>query len=97
MGVQALSNAQLGLGNDPGWGGQAPLWYYILKEAEIGHGGQQLGAVGGRIVGEVLLGLLEKDKNSFLRQDPLFRPAPPIAPAVGTFKMADLLKFAGVA
>jgi hypothetical protein len=32
MGIKALSNATLGLSSDPGWGGQAPLWYYILKE-----------------------------------------------------------------
>jgi hypothetical protein len=35
MRVNVLSNATLGLSNDPGWGGEAPLWFYILKEAEL--------------------------------------------------------------
>ena len=35
MRITALSNSTLGLSNDSGWGGEAPLWYYILKEAEL--------------------------------------------------------------
>jgi hypothetical protein len=98
MGVQALSNEELGLGNEPGWGGQAPLWFYILKEAELEHKGHQLGTVGGRIVAEVILGLLERDKSSYLHpSNKGFRPQPDIAPAAGVFLMGDLLKFAGVA
>ena len=37
---------------------RTPLWFYILREADVQAGGQHLGAVGGRIVGEVILGLL---------------------------------------
>jgi hypothetical protein len=36
-----------------------PLWYYALKEAQVVEHGRQLGPVGGRIVGEVILGLLQ--------------------------------------
>jgi hypothetical protein len=36
-----------------------PLWYYILKEAEIMEHGLRLGPVGVRIVGEVITGLLQ--------------------------------------
>ena len=38
-----------------------PLWYYVLCEAEseLGEDGRHLGPVGGRIVAEVLVGLLE--------------------------------------
>jgi hypothetical protein len=97
MGVEALSNERLGLGDDPGWEGQAPLWFYILKEAEIQHEGHRLGAVGGRIVAEVSLGLLKLDGSSYLSQDPVFTPKPPIARKGGVFGMGDLLKFAGVA
>ncbi len=96
MGVPALSNAQLGLGDEAGWGGEAPLWYYMLKEAELGQGGRRLGPVGGRIVGEVFVGLIERDQESYLRRDPRFRPAPPLAPVPGRFTMGDLLAFAGV-
>jgi len=97
MRVDALSNGQLGLGDDPGWEGQAPLWFYILKEAEIQHDGERLGAVGGRIVAEVFLGLLKLDRSSYLGQNPPWRPQPPIAGAAGRFGIGDLLKFAGAA
>ena len=81
---------------DEGWGDEAPLWFYILKEAEIVGRGRHLGPVGGRIVAEVLVGLLQRDINSYLYLQPLWKPEPPIAPARGQFTMADLLKYAGV-
>jgi hypothetical protein len=86
----------------PEFAGEAPLWFYILKEAElVGDGtpegkGRTLGPVGGRIVAEVLVGLLQKDLNSYLYLNAAWKPAPPIAPARGQFTMADLLKYAGV-
>jgi hypothetical protein len=61
MGVAALSNQQLGLGKESGWKREAPLWFYVLKEAELQQGGVRLAAVGGRIVAEVFLGLLKLD------------------------------------
>jgi hypothetical protein len=63
MRVNVLSNAVLGLSADPGWGGEAPLWFYILKEAELPpYKAEQLGPVGGRIVAEVLVGLLQRTR-----------------------------------
>jgi Animal haem peroxidase len=98
MRVTVLSNATLGLGNDPGWGGEAPLWFYILKEAELPpYNGEQLGPVGGRIMAETLVGLLQRDPNSYLYLDAAWKPAPPIAPATGKFEFVDLLKYAGAA
>jgi hypothetical protein len=98
MRVPVLSNATLGLSNDPGWGGEAPLWYYILKEAELPpYNGERLGPVGGRIMAEVLVGLLQRDPNSYLYLDPSWKPATPIASETGKFAFADLLKFAGAA
>ena len=82
--------------SDSGWGGEAPLWFYILKEAEIVGKGRTLGPVGGRIVAEVLVGLLQKDPNSYLYLNSSWKPAPPVAQVRGQFTMADLLKFAGV-
>jgi Animal haem peroxidase len=81
---------------DPGWGGEAPLWFYILKEAEIVGRGRQMGPVGGRIIAEVLVALLQHDLNSYLYLQPGWKPAPPIAPVRGQFTMPDLLKFAGI-
>jgi hypothetical protein len=98
MGAEVLSNETLGLRAVPGWEGQAeaPLWYYILKEAERHGNGERLGAVGGRIVAEVFLGLLMLDRDSYLSRDPTWKPVPPIAPADGQFGIADLRKVAGV-
>ena len=98
MRAPVLSNSTLGLSNDPGWKGEAPLWFYILKEAELPpYNGERLGPVGGRIVAEVLVGLLQRDPNSYLYLDPGWKPAPPIASTTGQFTFADLLKFAGAA
>jgi hypothetical protein len=88
-------NATLGL-NGSGWGGEAPLWFYILKEAELPpYNGEQLGPVGGRIMAETLVGLLHRDPNSYLYLDAAWKPAPPIASTTGQFTFADLLKYAG--
>jgi hypothetical protein len=96
MRLKALSNASLGLSSDPGWGGQAPLWYYILKEAELPPANtERLGPVGGRIISEVLVGILQRDPNSYLYLDAAWKPVPPIAPAAGQFGFVDLLAFAG--
>jgi hypothetical protein len=96
MRVNVLSNAELGVSNDPGWKGEAPLWFYILKEAELPpYNTQRLGAVGGRIMTEVLVGLLQRDPNSYLYLDPSWKPTPPIAPTTGKFGFVDLLRYAG--
>ena len=74
-----------------------PLWYYILKEAAVVEGGQQLGPVAGRIVGEVFIGLLQLDRGSFLSV-PSWRPTLPTrsGQVTGDFRMVDFLTFAGV-
>ncbi|MEM6744535.1 MAG: peroxidase family protein [Pseudomonadota bacterium] len=43
-----------------------PLWFYILKEAELQQGGQRLGDLGSLIVAETLVGLMEHDPSSVL-------------------------------
>ncbi len=58
---------------------------------------ERLGPVGGRIVAEVLVGLLQRDPSSYLYLDAAGKPAPPIAPATGRFGFVDLLMFAGAA
>jgi hypothetical protein len=102
MGLPAnliLSGPDLGLPEElvGELGADTPLWYYILREAEVQKNGERLGAVGGRIVAEVFLGLLKFDGSSYLSEDPIFRPKPPVAREDGVFGMGDLLKFAGVA
>lgn len=73
-----------------------PLWYYVLKEAEIIGGGQRLGPVGGRIVGEVIIGLLQADRDSYVAAEPRWTPTLPSSTGAGFFKMVDFLTFAGV-
>jgi hypothetical protein len=86
----AVDDAQLRLK------GETPLWFYLLREAEVLSDGRRLGPTGGRIVAEVLVGLLKGDPSSFLRQQPAWRPELPSAEP-GHFTMVDLLRFARVA
>jgi heme peroxidase len=56
------------------FGTSTPLWYWILAEAKQMTDGLTLGPVGGRIVTETLIGLLRADSNSYLSNNPGFRP-----------------------
>jgi hypothetical protein len=73
---------------------ETPLWYYILKEAEIQGDGVRLGQVGSRVVAEVFFGLLRADSGSYLCRKPNWTPRLPTNDR-GEFGMAELLKFAG--
>jgi hypothetical protein len=67
--------------------GNCPLWTYVLAETEevdvkvaTTDGDKKiktrrLGPVGGRIVAETLVGILEGDSSSFINQDPLWQPS----------------------
>ncbi|HMY90157.1 MAG TPA: heme peroxidase family protein, partial [Nitrosomonas sp.] len=72
---------------------RTPLWFYVLREADVKADAKRLGPVGGRIVGEVMIGLLQGDNTSYLSQDPDWTPH---LGSNGNFTMVDLLKFAGV-
>jgi hypothetical protein len=97
MGVSALPPADLDELHGYGLGLErsTPLWYYVLKEAELVEDGLRLGPVGGRIVGEVIVGLLQCDPASHLAYDPSWRPSLP-SRTPGDFRMVDFLTFAGV-
>ena len=74
-----------------------PLWYYTLAEADVMAQGLNLGPVGGRVVAEVILGLLQTDPNSYLSSNPAWVPTLPAKySGSGQFRMIDLLAFAGV-
>ncbi len=66
-----------------------PLWFYILREAEL-NGGKMSG-VGARIVAETFHRAMEGSDNSIVR-DPTF--APTLGPSSTKFRMVDLLFFA---
>jgi hypothetical protein len=74
---------------------RTPLWFYLLREADVEEDGKRLGSVGGRIVAEVFVGLLQGDSLSYLKQDPGWTPTLPSA-TPDAFGITDLLRFAGV-
>ena len=88
LGVAPLSPAELALPDE--WVGETPLWYYLLKESQSRAGGDELGPAGGRIVGEVLVGIVRRDPESYLSVDPRWRPTLP-GGRENAFGLADLL------
>jgi hypothetical protein len=95
-----LTGEALGLSGDLAtrFAEATPLWFYILKEAEVHADGRRLGPVGGRIVAEVFIGLLAGDPFSYLSMRPGWRPEPGRFGAQdgdGPFGMPQLLSFAG--
>jgi hypothetical protein len=66
-----------------------PLWFYILREAELNAG--RLKGVGARIVVETFHRAMEGSQVSIVR-DPTWRPT--LGPNSTTFRMVDLLLFA---
>jgi hypothetical protein len=70
----------------------APLWYYILAETRSQFKDDdtaiRLGPVGGRIVAEVIGGLILGDNHSYLAQQPCWRPC---FERKGEFGMAELI------
>jgi hypothetical protein len=69
------------------------LWFYVLREAHVVADGRHLGSVGGRIVADVLVGLIVGDRFSYLRQDPDWTPT---YGSGDEFTVPDLLQAAGV-
>ena len=68
---------------------RTPLWFYILREAELNNG--RLKGVGARIVAETFHRAMEGSRFSIVR-DPAFKPT--LGPRdSGTFEMTDLLFF----
>jgi len=107
LGVPPLSEEELQRGNSDAvnaaliQGGfllNTPLWFYVLKEAEVHANGNSLGEVGSRIVVETLIGQLLADPDSFLGRGNGWSPAQgvllPDGEPIVTIK--DLFHFAGL-
>lgn len=74
--------------------GKCPLWVYILAESRknfYDKGKAQLGPVGGTIVAETFLSLLQLDGLSFLSMQPDWKPT---LGTGGNFTLSDLIKIA---
>ena len=98
MRAPVLYNAALGLSNDPGWKGEAPLWFDFSRRRNcrpttVNGSGRSAAGSSPRSSS----GLLQRDFNSYLYLDPGWKPAPPITLTTGQFTFADLLKYAGAA
>jgi hypothetical protein len=99
MGIPPLSNTDLGelQAIRPSFVTSTPLFYYILKEAELRENGLRLGPMGARIVAEVFVGLLQLDPDSFFSMQPNWVPTLPTHDGTPeSFRMIDFLTFAGV-
>jgi Animal haem peroxidase len=83
MGETPLTRDEVGASR-VGWRGETPLWYYILREADVRCGGNRLGAVGGRIVAEVLIGLLDLDGDSVRHAPAGWRPSATLVELLST-------------
>lgn len=108
MGVKALSEEELRLNNSAavnnvleqgGFLKRTPLWFYLLKEAEVRAKGNSLGELGSRIVCETIIGLLRNSPSSFLNQQDGWDPSKGVKLDNGEpiVTIRDFLKFAGVA
>jgi len=97
MGIEPLTDEELFAGIEldeavrEDLSGRAPLWYYILKEAAVIAESAHLGPVGGRIVAEVLVGLLAGDPLSYLGVQPNWTPT---FGEGGKFTLSDLVNIA---
>jgi heme peroxidase len=77
-----------------GFQDSTPLFYYVLKEAEVIEDGLHLGPTGGRIVGYTWLNCLLRDPDSYLVADPAWVPT--LGGAGENFSILDFLKYARV-
>jgi hypothetical protein len=88
-----------------GFAGNAPLWTYILSEAQVTSWKNadpnlakddipiKLGPVGGRIIAEVFAALLCGDPTSYLHADSVFTPIAAFMPD-GKFGLTELINVA---
>ena len=91
-GMPALTPAEIG--NIPGGGNGTPLFFYILKEAEIHGKGERLAGVGARIVAETFVDMLKMDPASFLVIAPGWKPTLESTLGEGTYGMVDIARLA---
>ena len=82
---------------DGGFIDQTPLWFYVLKEAEIKADGASLGPVGSQIVAATIIGQIRHDRTSYLSQSS-WSPSDGVRLPDGApiQTISDFLRFAGV-
>ncbi|NGO54050.1 hypothetical protein [Allomesorhizobium camelthorni] len=76
-----------------------PLWFYVLKEAQVRNRGLKLGPLGGRIVMETLHAAVAEARPSILRPPGggQWQPDPRLNPSSPTrYTFGDLIAFSGL-
>lgn len=115
MDIEPLSNEEISLAGDQdfqsylrsqhrGADDEAPLWLYVLAEADAQNNGNRLGAVGSHIVAEVIHGMVDADPQAYPNAHSRWTPtlpravsAPDVEDPLTTdepFGFGDLLHFA---
>lgn len=76
--------------------GRAPLWHYLLAEAEHAGegGGRTLGRLGSTIVLDTLLGLIAADPESYLQVEPGWKPCMGKPETGKPYSLGTLLRYA---
>ena len=107
MGISKLTVAEIKQDNTPevnaalengGFLQSTPLFYYVLKEAEVRADGNSLGELGSRIVAETQIGIMRGDKDSFMNHQGGWNPSKGVK-LPGNKQLTsirDLLAFAGL-
>ena len=102
--VPALKSPEIGFDDDGneflrrrGMKERTPLWYYLLREAEVFgirrfHGGECLGPLGSRIVAEVLLGVMNSDPNHYLNVNHGWKPVVVVFGRLRELRRIDTLR-----
>jgi hypothetical protein len=90
LGIDPLTPKELGL--DQAIFDDAPLWYYVLKEAEVAQAGQCLGPVGSTLVAETIIWLAASNPAGVLNRKAWSSPFL----NADAFSLRDLFKWAGL-
>jgi hypothetical protein len=99
-GLDPLTPEQIAEGPDKeilvtfGYDTKTPLWYYILKEAELTAKGSHLGLLGSKLVADVIMAAISRDPGSYRSMDRSWIPTLPGPENPKLFGMSDLLRFA---
>ncbi len=82
---------------DGGFADETPLWFYVLKEAELKGEGGRLGPLGTRIIAETLVGLIVNDEDSYWNAPDGWTPDEAASGGAAAIRnMPDVFRAAGV-